>query len=111
MTIEIDPAEVEILDRPGMNEIHAWARYRGHEFEFCSMGHLDALFYASSRLRDMMKREALGLAVEQLKQDIAAMSAHQRFDFYAKTRANQPKGTHIPSESEGIRPDDEMCQK
>ncbi|WP_370311255.1 hypothetical protein [Sagittula sp.] len=87
MNIEIDPAEVEILDRPGMNEIHAWASYRGHEFEFCSLGHLNTLFYASARLRNVMDRQALSLAVEQLKQDIAAMSAHQRLEFWRKTHA------------------------
>lgn len=86
MKIEINPAEVEILDRPGMNEIHAWAMWRGHEFQFCSMGWSRGAFQEFSALKDRMRQMAAIVAAEQLKQDIAAMSNHARLQFLAATR-------------------------
>lgn len=87
MNIEIDPAQVEILDKVGMSEIHAWARYRGHEFPFCSMGYSATLLGIPFASREVLKQYARFLAAQQLKVDIAAMSAHQRLAFFAETQA------------------------
>ncbi|MGR3315391.1 hypothetical protein [Roseovarius indicus] len=117
MTIEIDPEEVEYRD----GGIH----YRGQEFRqdrdylvcwlpYCieipwDLGSgCDADRKALSDIVGALQRKANAEFVEK---KVDAMSHHQRLDFFRKTRANQPQGTHIPSESEGIRPDDEMCQK
>lgn len=50
-------------------------------------------------------------AAGRLQRWLDGASAHERVEFFRKTRANQAEGTHIQSEGKGIRPDDRMCQK
>lgn len=89
MKISIDPAEVEFIDRPSMDCMMTWASYRGHKFEFCSLGYSSDLFPEAMALQEVALRSAQELAAEQLKLDIDAMSAHQRLAFLAATQGER----------------------
>lgn len=105
MTIEIDPAEVEIVSVGYTDGVPSNAKYRGFDFEFTA--------YIVHRARvagTMQKANLLGvmsrmlspnavtmehIAAAHLGVQVDAMSAHEKFRFLAATRPKYPQGTDI----------------